>query len=235
MVAAELEVFHSRPIAPTRRLALGDSHLPLEPRPGAGAILLAGIVASTVGALDSDDLEEVAALLIALERGQRTAQPRLRHRLQQDRIGLTRSRHRLVDVHGVLRYELDLGRGAPAQHLLGALYAAGALRARDRPGAFDAIRTGMAWRGVVGPLLIARLGGQPTSSLDAARDPIAWALQVLDLEVRASGGPQKPDRGEIQRRYRDLLIEAHPDHGGEGEGAAARIAELREARRILMR
>ena len=50
--------------------------------------------------------------------------------------------------------------------------------------------------------------------------------------VRADGiGPSK---GDIQRRYRKLLIEAHPDHGAETDGAAQRIADLSEARRILL-
>jgi curved DNA-binding protein CbpA len=43
-----------------------------------------------------------------------------------------------------------------------------------------------------------------------------------------------PDRSEVQQRFRDLLREAHPDHGGAHDDAAHRIAELAEARRILL-
>jgi hypothetical protein len=43
-----------------------------------------------------------------------------------------------------------------------------------------------------------------------------------------------PSRLEIQRAYRQLLIEAHPDHGGEADDAARRIADLTAARRILL-
>jgi hypothetical protein len=43
-----------------------------------------------------------------------------------------------------------------------------------------------------------------------------------------------PERGLVQRRFRDLIREAHPDHGGDEADAAARIADLAEARRILL-
>ena len=35
-------------------------------------------------------------------------------------------------------------------------------------------------------------------------------------------------------RFRSLVREAHPDHGAADEGAAQRIADLPEARRILL-
>jgi curved DNA-binding protein CbpA len=38
----------------------------------------------------------------------------------------------------------------------------------------------------------------------------------------------------VQRRFRDLVRAAHPDHGGDRGVAAARLAELSEARRILL-
>jgi curved DNA-binding protein CbpA len=43
-----------------------------------------------------------------------------------------------------------------------------------------------------------------------------------------------PARTDVQRRFRDLLREAHPDHGGATDDAAQRISELTEARRILL-
>ncbi len=39
----------------------------------------------------------------------------------------------------------------------------------------------------------------------------------------------------MQDRFRDLLRDAHPDHGGDVDDAAQRITELTEARRILLR
>jgi curved DNA-binding protein CbpA len=42
------------------------------------------------------------------------------------------------------------------------------------------------------------------------------------------------ERDEVQRRFRRLVRAAHPDHGAASLGAAERIAELTEARRILL-
>ncbi len=52
---------------------------------------------------------------------------------------------------------------------------------------------------------------------------------------KANGGAGPgPGRSAIQRRYRELLMAAHPDHGGVAGDAAQRIADLTEARRILL-
>ncbi|HEX3539278.1 MAG TPA: hypothetical protein VHT75_02435, partial [Acidimicrobiales bacterium] len=91
MLLAELEIRHSRDIAPTRRVALGELWLPTEPAPGFGGILLAGIVAGYVNGLEDDLRDELDALVDDLERGTRIAQPRLRHRFQTDVVGLDRS------------------------------------------------------------------------------------------------------------------------------------------------
>ena len=40
MLLAELEVWHSRPVTPTRRVALGHLVLPVDPTPGFGGLLL---------------------------------------------------------------------------------------------------------------------------------------------------------------------------------------------------
>jgi curved DNA-binding protein CbpA len=58
---------------------------------------------------------------------------------------------------------------------------------------------------------------------------VAWALDLLGL---ANG--HMPSKREVQKRYRELLRVAHPDHGGADEAAAERIADLGEARRILL-
>jgi curved DNA-binding protein CbpA len=41
-------------------------------------------------------------------------------------------------------------------------------------------------------------------------------------------------RDDVNRRFRRLLRDAHPDSGGSATQAAARIAELAEARTILL-
>lgn len=229
MILAELEIWHSRPIAPTRRVALGRAKLPVEPAPGFGGILLGGIVAAHIGEIEDDLVGELDRLLRDLEAGRRIPQPRLRHRFQADRHGLARSRHRLVGVGDALAFDFD-GEGSAASQVLGAAYAAGQLDAGIRPVVFDMLRRGTRWRGPVGPSMLRHITGGPSGRAGATHpDPAGWALGVLGF-----GSDDRPARAEVQRRFRSLLRAAHPDHGGAREGAADRIADLAEARRILL-
>jgi curved DNA-binding protein CbpA len=41
-------------------------------------------------------------------------------------------------------------------------------------------------------------------------------------------------RADVQARFRRLVRLAHPDHGAARDGAAERLAELREARELLL-
>ena len=232
MILAELEVFHSRPIAPTRRVALGRRDLPVTPAPGFGGILLAGIVAAYIPALDPDLFDDLDRLSRQLEAGYSIAQPRLRHRLQTDRVGLQHSIHRLRGDGEELAFEIS-DKGSAAQHILAAVYAAGALAPGSRGVVMEAIRKGMRWTGSIDGTLVAMLSGLTRHhewSAEAYRDPVAWALGVLDLR----DGSVRPGRRAIQRRFRDLVRAAHPDHGGDRGEAADRLAELSEARRILL-
>ena len=233
MLLAELEIYHSRPIAPTRRVALGHRSLPMHPAPGFGGILLGGIAARYVEDLDPDLLPDLHRLVHQLEDGQRIPQPRLRYRFQTDRVGLTRSRHRLLGDGERIEFVFD-EKGTPAQYLLGAVYAAGELEPVTRRAMMDAIRKGMRWRGAVGPALISHLSGARAIggwSPEAFEDPRRWALGVLGF---ARGDEDQPLRPDVQRRFRELLRQAHPDHGADSERAAQRIADLTEARRILL-
>jgi hypothetical protein len=239
LILSELEVFHSRPIAPTRRVALGRADLPVSPAPGFGGILLGGIVAANIGGLDPELFDDLDRLTHQLQDGQRIPQPRLRHRFQADRIGLTRSVHRLVGSGEDL--DLDLEEKAhPAQSVLAAVYAAGRLDRHARGAVMDAIRKAMRWSGPLDRSLVAYLAGMSRSrdwDPRALGDPVAWALGILGLERKAltqgTPGPL-PDRSAVVRRFRDLLRDAHPDHGGETDAAAQRISDLTEARRILL-
>ena len=56
-----------------------------------------------------------------------------------------------------------------------------------------------------------------------------WAMEVLGLR-----GGMALDRDDINRRFRRLLRDAHPDHGGAAARGGERIAELTEARAILL-
>ena len=239
MILAELEVFHSRPIAPTRRVALGRTKLPVSPSPGFGGLLLGGIVAAHMTELDPDLFDDLHRLTLQLQDGQRIPQPRLRHRFQRDRIGLTRSVHRLVGEGEDLDFEFEV-KGAAAQHILAAVYAAGALPLGSRGRVMDVLRQAMRWVGPLDRSFVAHLSGFDRGrdwSPSAFHDPVQWALGILELRSLA-GLPTSvllvPDRSAIQRQFRDLLRVAHPDHGGSIDAAAQRIADLTEARRILL-
>jgi len=233
MLLAELEVRHSRPYAPTRRVALGRLYLPTDPSPGHGGLLLAGIVAAGVSALDDDDLlERVDGLLSDLERGARIVQPRILHRFQADTHGLDRSHHRLVgdDDGGSIELEVD-GHGAVLPQILGAVYAAGQLSYAVRGDVFRLLRRATRWTGAIDDRLIAFLAGDEAGSFRRRGVPNdeRWALQVLGFDPGT-----EPARSAIQKQFRNLLRESHPDHGAEVEGAGQRIQDLTEARRILL-
>src|SRR6478752_7853697 len=150
MLLAELEVFHSRPIAPTRRVAIGVAVLPTAPAPGFGGLLLGGIVATFIPEVDPDLLEDLTRLTHQVEAGQRIAQPRLRHRLQDDRVGLSKCPHRLFGTGEELIFDLCESTSAEP-NVLGAVYAAGRLAPAVRPAVFAAMRRAMNWRGELGP------------------------------------------------------------------------------------
>lgn len=227
---AEVEIFHSRPVAPTRRVALGDANLPSVPTPGFGGILLAGVAAAFVPAVDRELLGDLYKLADQLERGSEIPQPRLRHRFQADTVGLTPHRHRLHGEGDSLRFEFD-HRGNAAPNVLGALYAAGRMPAEDRPAMFEVIRRGLRWRGEVGRELVdhlARAGSTRDWVSAGGIEPVAWALGVFGLDTADADG------AAVQQRFRELLRQAHPDHGGASESAAERIGALTKARRILL-
>lgn len=236
MILAELEIFHSRPIAPTRRVALGKALLPVSPAPGFGGILLAGIVANHMDTLDPELFDDLHRLTFQLQEGQRIPQPRLRHRFQEDRVGLTRSVDRLLGEGEDLAFELG-DKGAPAQHILAAVYSAGQLPFVARGRVMDSIRLAMRWGGALDRGFVAHITGLDRSrrwSASAFHDPVQWAIEILGLADAGGDVLAVPGRSAVQRRFRDLLREAHPDHGGARDDAPQRIADLSEARRILL-
>ena len=231
MLLAELEVRHSRAVAPTRRVALGRHWLPTEPPPGYGGILLGGIVAAHIEDIPLDLRDELLALADELEEGNRIAQPRLRHRFQTDVVGLERTRHALVGDEQDIRFQLD-GHGKPIPQVLGAVYAAGRLHPDVRPAVFAAIRKGARWEGKLDAELIAHLKDPTTVT-----SPPSWRRFATDerwaLEILGCGPDFRPERDEILKRFRSLEREVHPDHGAESEGEGQRMVELTEDRRII--
>ncbi len=231
---AELEVFHSRPIAPTRRVAIGRTLLPVHPAPGSGGLLLAGIVARFLPEVDSEFHDDYLWLLHQLQRGERIAQPRLRHRLQTDVVGLARSTHELERADGQVRFVFQL-RGRPEQYVLAAAYAAGELPYVDRPPVMNLMRKAEKWRGPVDRTFIAHLTGRSDafSTSGGFGDPVGWALGTLGFDAADDG--DQPPKAAVQQRFRELLRTAHPDTALEADlDFAQRIADLAEARRILL-
>jgi hypothetical protein len=229
MVLAELEIWHSRPLAPTRRIALGRLVLPCDPAPGFGGVLLGAVVASHAVGLDDDVTVDLRRLLGQVERGERVPQPRLRNRFQVDRHGLTLSTHRLVRDGDEINFHL-VNNGTDIQQVLGAVYALERLDPVLRRAVMPAMRRALTWRGPIGKAFIAHLAGNSSSDVNALADPRAWALDVLGFP----GGTLGVSRREVMSRYRERLRHVHPDHGGDGDTAHRRILDITEARRVLL-
>ena len=228
-VLAEVEFFHSRPITPTRRLSLGALNLPIDPTPGLGGILLGAIVAAHAGNVHEDLIPDVHRLISQIELGERIVQPRLRHRFQADRHGLARSVHRMIGENDSIRFEFSEG-GTPLQHVLGAVYVLERLDPSIRKKLAPLLLKAMKWRGPLNQTFVAYLAGSNASTIAAMADPRAWALEMLGFPP----GTVKPSKREIQVRFRESLLDVHPDHGGDSRTASANINDLSEARRVLL-
>jgi hypothetical protein len=229
MLLAELEIFHSRPIAPTRRISLGHMYLPVDPAPGFGGLLLGAVLSVHIRDVDEDFHIDIQRLLTEIERGSRVVQPRLRHRFQVDRHGLTHSSHRLIGAGDSVEFEMN-NSGSALQQVLGSIYALERLDETTRMLLIPVMRKSLTWRGPIGPSFITYLAGSRTSSVSALADPRSWALDVLGFP----GGTVKPSKREVMSRFRASMRDAHPDHGGNEKLASKVMMDIAEARRILL-
>ncbi len=229
MLLAELEVWHSRPVTPTRRVSLGNVILPIDPAPGFGGLLLGAVIAHHLDDIDDDLLPDVHRLLGQVDRGERVVQPRLRHRYQVDRHGLGWSRHRLEGEGDNVHFSFE-SNGSGLVQVLGSIYAIERLDMAGRRLLIPVIQRAMRWRGPIGPSFIAHLAGSTATSLAAMADPRAWALDLFGFPL----GTAKVVKKEVMARYRERLRSVHPDHGGDEVVASTAIADLGEARRILL-
>ena len=244
MLLAELNVRHTRRHMPTRRVALGDRVLPTG-HPGYGPILLACIAAVTADGLDEEQTEAFGPFLHEARRGLEVPRRALRFRLQTDTEGLALSRHRLLGEDGGLVVELDVHGQYPVPQLLGAVMAAAAMASYPRQLALRAIseaveRPGVLPEGVVircTTAVHARPGHVPPGPGRGRASDLWWGVPAerrWAMEVLGFGPDMSPARDEVLRRFRRLVRLAHPDHGGAHRGAAERIVELGEARRVLL-
>ena len=164
---AEVEIFHSRTHSPTRRLSLGHLVLPVDPAPGLGGLLLGGIVAAHLPEVEEDLVPDLHRLVLQVDRGDRVVQPRLRHRYQIDRQGLSRSRHRLVGDGDQLSYEFETN-GSALQQVLGAVYSLERLDVLARHALTPVIHKAMRWRGPIAAEFLSYLAGTATSNDSSA-------------------------------------------------------------------
>ena len=182
MLLAEIEIWHTRPAQPTRRLALGHLVLPVDPAPGFGGLLLGAIVAEYLYGVEDDLVTDVHRLLASIERGDRIVQPRLRHRFQVDRHGLAKSHHRMLGNGDDISFDFH-SVGTDLSQVLGAIYAVERFAPEHRRRIVPVLQKAARWRGPIGPAMIAYLAGSQTLALEALADQRAWALGVLGFEA----------------------------------------------------
>lgn len=228
MLLAELEIFHSRPTQPTRRIALGHMVLPVDPAPGFGGLLIGAVIAQHLDGVSDDYIPDIHHLLNEVEAGQRVVQPRLRHRFQIDRHGLSHSSHRLIGDGDDISFDFATT-GTDLAQVLGAIYAVERLAPEHRRLIAPVMQKAARWRGPIGATMIAYFAGSQTTTLEALADPGGWAMQLLGFEL---GGP-KPAKNAVTKAFRTKMRNVHPDHGGEEVDAAKAMSDLAEARRIL--
>lgn len=254
MLLAELNIRHTRRHMPTRRVAVDPGYLPTSGA-GFGGVLLGAVVAEHVPGLDEEQFEALDHLVDVARRGFAVPRIALRYRLQRDTHGLDLSRHRIVSAaveRSSVRpiVELDL-HGPPAPQVIGALMAASQLPPSGRIVAFRLVDAAVARPGALpeGLEVRRRFEGLPgvrppapgvTTGIGSGRQPgregwqgipseRRWAMEVLGLHAGLA-----IERDDVQRRFRRLVRLAHPDHGAGSAGAAERIAELTEARELLL-
>ncbi len=231
MLLAEIEILHSRRIAPTRRVALGDLWLPVDPSPGYGGILLAMLVGKYARGLPEDsDGEDLLSLIDDLEKDRPIPQPRLRHRFQTDSMGLESSTFRLINDDHSLVFQSEM-RGTESQAVLGAVYAASQLPQEFRSDVFGLIKRAVHFVGTSEEALLRAITNNTFAEFSHRVRPgePKWAKAILGFEES-----YEPTRSEVLKQFRKLIRGAHPDHGGERVVAGVRVGDLLRAKRILL-
>jgi hypothetical protein len=249
VLLAELNIRHTRRHMPTRRVALDDGYLPTSGS-AFGGVLLGAVLAEHVPGLDEEQLDALGRLVDAARNGLTVPRIALRYRLQTDTHGLDLSRHRITTANveaGSALPVLELDRHGPAApQVIGAIMAAAALPPSGRKIALRFVDAAVARPGFVPEGLEVRRmfeglpglrpyapGVRPApGTVDEWRGVPSerrWAMEVLGLRAGMD-----VERDDVLRRFRRLVRLAHPDHGAGSSGAAERIAELADAREVLL-
>lgn len=202
--------------------------LPVDPAPGFGGLLLGAIVAQHIGGIADDYVPDIHRLINEIEAGQRVVQPRLRHRFQLDRHGLSHSSHRLIGDGDDLSFDFATT-GTDLAQVLGAIYSVERLALEHRRLITPVLQKAARWRGPIGASMIAYLAGSQSTTLEALADPNGWAMQLLGFDLANA----RPSRREVTKAFRKKMRDVHPDHGGVETDAAKAMTDLAEARRIL--
>ena len=251
---AELEVCHTRPASPTRRVAIGNTNL----ANGFGPLLLGCIAGWYALGQDEDFFAEAEVLLEHAKRQAPIAQPHLRHRFQADLVGLSRSVHRLRRNHDSLAFDSQVKTDKSVPHVLGALYALAGLTGSSHVEGCRYVGAALNWakrRSITEPdgelvpdalesaerheLVSYMLFSLPTGSAGEESNGLSsqtsyaswdWAMGILEF---SHDELDHLTTRQIDNRYRELLKAAHPDKGGSPQSAPTRIANLAKARQIL--
>ena len=223
-VCAELEVCHSRVVAPTRRVALGSLDLPED----YGPVLLGCVAGWFAQGQDDEFFSDAAKLLAYVSTKTSIPQPHMRYRFQQDLVGLLVSSHQIREevesrngqghwrgnggngLAAGLEFVSDMKNSTPAQHVLGALYAAYRLEDEAHWQSCEMIEMALEWA-VERPLeslkgtktRLGITGVETTGGTEPERS------ELLGLLVKGSGVLEAGSRNGFGSRRLSSLTLAH--------------------------
>jgi ribosomal protein S14 len=148
-------------------------------------LLIGAVIAQHLDGVSDDYIPDIHHLLNEVEAGQRVVQPRLRHRFQIDRHGLSHSSHRLIGDGDDISFDFATT-GTDLAQVLGAIYAVERLAPEHRRLIAPVMQKAARWRGPIGATMIAYFAGSQTTTLEALADPGGWAMQQKMRSPRRS-------------------------------------------------
>ena len=226
-VCAELEVCHSRVVAPTRRVALGSLDLPED----YGPVLLGCVAGWFSQGQDEEFFSDAAKLLAYVSTRTPIPQPHMRYRFQRDLVGLLVSSHQIREeaellngqkdwqgeggknsknLFESLKFVSDTKSSTPAQHVLGALYAAHRLKDEAHWQSCEMIELALEWAVERPPGSLkganTRLG---ITGIEAKVGTESERSELLGLLVKGSGCLEADSRNGFGSHRLSRLTLAH--------------------------